>query len=181
MAATGPRGTTEWARYQIDREIDPRAVNVVFGFFLQGRGTAWFDDLRIAVDGVPIAQSAPHVGEPTTEQIEWLRANSVPFVTDRAGSGFDDLQPLKELIGNAKIVGLGEATHGTAEFFRMKHRILEWLATAMGYTIFSIEANMPESYRMNDYVLTGRGDPRELLRGMYFWSTFPRTQQICHG
>ena len=40
----------------------------------------------------------------------------------------------------------------------------------MGFTIFSIEANLPEAYRLNDYVLTGVGDPRLLLRGMYFWT-----------
>jgi erythromycin esterase len=170
MSATGPRGTNDWQRYEFEREIDPTAINVIFGFFLQGRGTAWFDDLRIEVDGRPIAQTAPFTGEPSADHIEWLRSNSIPFATERAGSGFQDLQPLKELIGGARVVGLGEATHGTAEFFRMKHRLLEWLATEMGYTIFSIEANMPESYRMNDYVLTGRGNPRELLRGMYFWT-----------
>src|SRR5262249_20926103 len=36
--------------------------------------------------------------------------------------------------------------------------------------IFSIEANMPEAYRLNDYVLTGKGDPARLLKGMYFWT-----------
>ena len=170
MSESGPRGSTDWTLYTIEREVAPSAINVVFGFFLAGAGTAWFDDLRIEIDGVPIAQNAPFGGEPTESQLEWLRANSVPFRTERAGSGFDDLQPLRSVIGKARVVALGEATHGTAEFFRMKHRMLEWLATEMGFTIFSIEANMPESYRMNDYVLTGRGNPRELLRGMYFWT-----------
>jgi hypothetical protein len=80
------------------------------------------------------------------------------------------MQALKQLIGNARIVSLGEATHGTREFFQLKHRMLEFLATEMGFTIFSIEANMPEAYRLNDYVLNGTGDPAELLRGMYFWT-----------
>jgi erythromycin esterase-like protein len=67
-------------------------------------------------------------------------------------------------------VSLGEATHGTREFFQLKHRMLEYLATEMGFTIFSIEANMPEAYRLNDYVLKGEGDPARLLSGMYFWT-----------
>src|ERR1051326_7644267 len=53
-----------------------------------------------------------------------------------------------------------------AQIFRM----LEFLATEMGFTIFSIEANMPEAYRLNDYVLNGNGDPAKLIRGMYFWT-----------
>ena len=67
-------------------------------------------------------------------------------------------------------MSLGEATHGSREFFQLKHRMLEFLATEMGFTIFSIEANMPEAYRLNDYVLNGKGDPAQLLRGMYFWT-----------
>src|SRR5215216_3686976 len=101
---------------------------------------------------------------------EWIRANAIRLTTTEAGRGFADMQPLKALIGNARIVSLGEATHGTREFFQLKHRILEFLATEMGFTIFSIEANMPEAYRLNDYVLNGTGDPAELLRGMYFWT-----------
>ena len=80
------------------------------------------------------------------------------------------MQPLKKTIGDARIVSLGEATHGSREIFQLKHRMLEFLATEMGFTIFSIEANMPEAYRLNDYVLNGTGDPAQLLRGMYFWT-----------
>src|SRR5437763_99183 len=101
---------------------------------------------------------------------EWIRANAIRLSTAEDGHGFADMQALKPLIGNARIVSLGEATHGTREFFQLKHRMLEFLATEMGFTIFSIEANMPEAYRLNDYVLNGTGDPAELLRGMYFWT-----------
>ncbi len=52
----------------------------------------------------------------------------------------------------------------------MKHRITRYLASEMGFTVFAIEANMPEAYRVNDYVLTGHGDPKALLDGMYFWT-----------
>jgi erythromycin esterase-like protein len=48
--------------------------------------------------------------------------------------------------------------------------MLEFLASEMGFSIFSIEANMPEAYRLNDYVLNGAGDPAQLLKGMYFWT-----------
>ncbi len=99
-----------------------------------------------------------------------IAAQAIRLDTVEAGNGFADMQPLKHAIGNARIVSLGEATHGTREFFQLKHRMLEFLATEMGFTIFSIEANMPEAYRLNDYVLYGRGDPKQLLKGMYFWT-----------
>ena len=102
--------------------------------------------------------------------VQWMREHAVPLKTVEAGHGFDDMEPLQRVVGNARIVALGEATHGTREFFQLKHRMLEFLATKMGFTIFSIEANMPEAYRLNDYVLNGNGDPAKLLKGMYFWT-----------
>ncbi len=100
----------------------------------------------------------------------WAKAHAIPLKTVEAGHGFDDMQPLKKVVGDAQIVQLGEATHGTREFFQLKHRMLEFLATELGFNIFSIEANMPEAYRLNEYVLNGTGDPSALIRGMYFWT-----------
>jgi erythromycin esterase-like protein len=102
--------------------------------------------------------------------IDWIRSHAVPLKTPEAGNGFDDMRPLRALIGQARIVSLGEATHGSREFFQLKHRMLEFLASEMGFSIFSIEANLPEAYRLNDFVLEGKGDPAQLLRGMYFWT-----------
>jgi TonB family protein len=100
----------------------------------------------------------------------WLAANAIRLNTVEAGHGFADMQPLKKIIGDARIVALGEATHGTREFFQLKHRMLEFLASEKGFTIFAIEANMPEAYRLNDYVLNGNDDPAKLIAGMYFWT-----------
>src|SRR6516165_9088410 len=101
---------------------------------------------------------------------QWIRAAAIPLATPVAGHGFDDMQPLKKVVGDARIVSLGEATHGSREFFQLKHRMVEFLATQMGFTIFSIEANMPEAYKLNDFVLNGNGDPAKLIKGMYFWT-----------
>ncbi|MHC4941235.1 MAG: erythromycin esterase family protein [Planctomycetota bacterium] len=106
----------------------------------------------------------------------WLEENAVAFKTVEAGNGFDDLAFLKKVIGDARIVSLGETTHGSREIFQMKHRLLEFLATEMGFSIFSIEACMPESYAVNDYVEFGKGDPKQLIRGMYFWTW--RTEEV---
>jgi erythromycin esterase len=111
-----------------------------------------------------------HQADPTPAQLDWLRSNAIEIKSVEAGTGFADLQGLKAVIGEARIVSLGESTHGTREIFQMKHRLTEFLASELGFTIFSIEANMPESYLVNDYVLHGKGDPKALLKGMYFWT-----------
>jgi erythromycin esterase len=104
------------------------------------------------------------------EIIAWLQSAAVPFATAQAGTDYDDLMPLKEMIGDARVVALGEATHGTREFFLMKHRVLEFLVKELDFNLFAIEATWPEANRVNDYVHTGEGDPAELLSGLYFWT-----------
>jgi erythromycin esterase len=108
--------------------------------------------------------------DPQQTEVEWVRTHAIPVKTCEAGHGFEDLEPLAALVGDARIVALGECTHGTREVFQMKHRLIEYLAARKGFTIFSIEANMPEAYRLNEYVRSGEGDPNRLIAGMYFWT-----------
>ena len=170
-------GSAGWTRYEFDFDVEPEAVAVLWGPFLKGGGSAWFDGLEITIDGLPLDDGQPPVfGEPSSEQLDWIRRAAIPLKGSAPGESYEDLRPLKNLVRNARIVALGEGTHGTSEFFRMKHRILEFLANEMGFTIFSIEANMPEAYRVNDFVLTGQGDPKALLKGMYFWTW--NTQEV---
>ena len=102
--------------------------------------------------------------------IAWIRQNAVPLSSVRPGTGFDDLRPVAPMVADATVVGLGEATHGTREFFQFKHRMLEYLVEEHGYRIFGIEANFPDCLPLNDYVLTGEGDPEALVHGMNFWT-----------
>lgn len=68
-------------------------------------------------------------GAPDPQRVRWLRKQAIPLTTAEPGSGFDDLRPLKRMIGKARVVALGEPTHGSREVFQMKHRLLEYLAS----------------------------------------------------
>ncbi len=92
------------------------------------------------------------------------------LATTAPGAGLADLEPMRAIVGKARIVALGEGTHGTREFFHLKHRMLEYLVTRMGFGLFAIEGGMAEARRLDDYVLTGKGDPKELLRSLRFWA-----------
>ncbi|MBS0196696.1 MAG: erythromycin esterase family protein [Planctomycetes bacterium] len=113
---------------------------------------------------------------PDTPATAWVKRRAIPFATSQAGHGLEDLHPLKAVIGDARIVALGEPTHGTREAFQMKHRLLEYLVEELGFSVFSIEANMPEAYALNAYVTEGKGDPKKLIAGMYFWTW--NTQEV---
>ncbi len=124
---------------------------------------------------IPGQQTAPQTPPPAETRAiqEWLGAHAIPLRAIQAGNGYRDLAPLKTVLKDARIVALGEATHGTREFFQFKHRMLEFLVTQMGFNVFAIEASFPACQRINDYVLYGRGDPAMALAGQGFrvWDT----------
>ena len=108
--------------------------------------------------------------DPEPPEGRWLQSNAAPLSQVDPLASLDDLEPLRQMVGDARVVALGEATHGTREFFRMKHRLLRFLVERMGFSAFAIEATWPEANRIDRYVRTGEGDPEVLLSGLYFWT-----------
>jgi len=166
----GLTGTTEWNQYSTKTFISEDANLITLDAFHNGEGKAWFDSVELYVDGEKYDPGSYVPWSATADQIKWLKENAVPLTSDSPGSDFSDLDQLKPLFENAEIVGLGEATHGTREFFEMKHRIVEWTAEQQDTVIFAIEANMPEARAINEYIRTGNGDPKELLAGLHYWT-----------
>ncbi|HLX16616.1 MAG TPA: protein-L-isoaspartate(D-aspartate) O-methyltransferase [Bradyrhizobium sp.] len=78
-----------------------------------------------------------------------------------------DLNPLLERIGSARIVLLGEATHGTSEFYRMRERITRELIVEKGFRFVAIEADWPDAARVDHYVRHFQYPPSE-------WTAFAR-------
>ena len=70
----------------------------------------------------------------------------------------DDYDALLDLVGNARFVLLGEATHGTHEFYAERARITRRLIEEQGFAAVAVEADWPDAYRVNRYV---RGEGRD--------------------
>ena len=75
-----------------------------------------------------------------------------------------DLKPLKKALAGTQIVGMGEATHGSHECFTWKHEMFKFLVEEMDYTVFAIEDGIYGANLINNYILTGQGDPRQILK-----------------
>lgn len=65
------------------------------------------------------------------------------------------LGALLDRVGNARLVLLGESTHGTSEFYRMRARITKELIERRGFDFVAVEADWPDAARIDDYVLGG--------------------------
>lgn len=77
---------------------------------------------------------------------------------------------LLERIGDARIVLLGESTHGTSEFYRMRARITKELIERFGFDFVAVEADWPDAARVNDYV---RGERQSSTVDFRPFSRFP--------
>ena len=75
-------------------------------------------------------------------------------------------------IGDARIVLLGEATHGTHEFYRERAFITRRLITEKGFAAVAVEADWPDAYRVNRYV-RGTGDDEESVDALGDFGRFP--------
>lgn len=137
-----------------------------------GFALPWAVALVACGDGVTSPEQQPDTTLPAipAEATAWLQGVARPFDGSHLSLPHDDLEFLRDVVGDARIVSLGENTHGTRDFFEMKARILRFLVEEMGFDAFAIEATMPEAFRLDDYVRTGVGDPAELLAGLYFWT-----------
>ncbi|MDQ3814896.1 MAG: erythromycin esterase family protein [Armatimonadota bacterium] len=78
-----------------------------------------------------------------------------------------DYDPLMDLIGDARFVLLGEASHGTHEFYRERAQITKRLIEEKGFAAVAVEADWPDAYRINRYVHgdSDDGSSREALSG----------------
>jgi len=73
----------------------------------------------------------------------------------------DDLAPLLERIGSARLVLIGEATHGSSEFYRMRARITQQLIRRKGFGLVAIEGDWPDVARIHRYVRSVADGPHE--------------------
>jgi len=87
----------------------------------------------------------------------------------------DDLDPLIDRIGDAHYVLLGEATHGTAEYYTWRTALSRRLIEEKGFSFVAVEGDWPDCYRVNRYVKgdTGAGDnAHEVLHAFSRWPTW---------
>jgi erythromycin esterase len=108
-----------------------------------------------------------------TEVYDWLQKNTINLKTIEAGSGFEDMMPLKAMVGDARIVSLGENNHLNGSFYKVKHRMVEFLVTEMDFTVFAIEAPFGCASKINEYLLGGDVIPQEALEELVYkvWRT----------
>ncbi|MCC2972139.1 erythromycin esterase family protein [Massilia sp. IC2-476] len=168
--ADGARGDSEWRNFSIRVPVEPNAEMVRVGTLLTGTGSAWFSDLKLVVDGeskvalaarrdVPIPPrpapsqtlladselALPATAVPTV-RAAWRRdvlAHRHP-IRSLFSDDFSDLAFLGPVLGDRRVIQLGESSHGVAEFNWMKVRLIKFLHEKLGYDVIAFESPMTQ-------------------------------------
>jgi erythromycin esterase-like protein len=84
-----------------------------------------------------------------------------------------DFDPLLALAGDAQFVLIGEASHGTHEFYRIRAEITKRLIREKGFAAVAVEADWPDAFRVNRFV-RGRGDDADAAEALAGFQRFPQ-------
>jgi erythromycin esterase-like protein len=68
-------------------------------------------------------------------------------------------EPVLEAVADARLVLIGEATHGTHEFYQTRSELTKVLVSRMGFNLVAVEADWPDAYRANRWVLDASTEP----------------------
>lgn len=94
------------------------------------------------------------------------------YVIEADTSEFKSFTSLTNFFLSKEIVGMGEATHGTQEFFKTKVEMFQFLVKKCGYKVFGIEASYGAQMYVNDYVKKGIGNIQEVMQYLDWpWGT----------
>ncbi len=135
-------------------------------------GESFWDFTQVTDDEVRDLLDTPTTGPAVERAVVPTPAEFVAAAAIDAPGGLPPTDVLDDLIGDARVVLIGESSHGTHEFYEARAEITKWLIEHKGFNAVAAEADWPDAYRVNRYVrglgsMSGDedGSPEEALRG----------------
>ncbi len=134
-------------------------------------GESFWDFTQVTDDEVRELLATPTTGI-GTRRIPPAPAAIIGGAAIDAPMGVPPAEALEELIGDARVVLIGESSHGTREFYQARSEITKWLIQEKGFCAVTAEADWPDAYRVNRYV-HGRGADTSADEALSGFERFP--------
>jgi erythromycin esterase-like protein/predicted phosphoribosyltransferase len=134
-------------------------------------GASFWDFSQVSDEEVRTLLATPTTGLTVAPAAE-TAADVIRRAAVDAPGGVPPREMLSELIGDARIVLIGESSHGTHEFYRARAEITKWLIDEKGFCAVAAEADWPDAYRVNRYV-RGLGEDTTAEQALRGFERFP--------
>jgi erythromycin esterase len=151
-------GDFDWTKVEGEVRVPAGAARAELRFVLFQDGEAWIDDVAVEPKGAPKGGDAKPRPALDLSVRSWLDANSVRVASLDLEAPLDDLAPLAARWKDARIVQLGENTHGDGACFEAKARLVRFLHERMGFDVVAFESGLWECDRANALLAAGRPD-----------------------
>jgi erythromycin esterase-like protein/predicted phosphoribosyltransferase len=115
-------------------------------------GESFWDFRQVTDEEVHRLLATPTTGASISSPAVRTPAAVIRSVAHDAPAGIPLRETLEELIGDARVVLIGESSHGTHEFYEARAAITKWLIEKKGFCAVAAEADWPDAYRVNRYV-----------------------------
>jgi erythromycin esterase-like protein len=160
----------QWGKVSAEKSFESYTSDrLLIAIIIAGHGHVFIDDFKLTIDGVEIRDDLPDFPEPSHSTLNSLNKESIPFTPGERLSG----DALLKMVGDARIVALGENSHGSATIFIVKLALIQVLIEKGGFTIFALECPQQEAKRVNEYVQGGTATKDEILTSLVYpaWKT----------
>lgn len=99
--------------------------------------------------------------------VQWLREQATSLTSLDPAASLEDLEPLRDIVGDARMVAVGESSHFIREFSLARHRILRFLVERCGFTVYALEFGFSEGFPLDTWVGgAGQDDDFDRLSGV---------------
>lgn len=88
----------------------------------------------------------------------WAKSKAIPVARLSMDGALDDLRPLRDAIGSARVVEYGEPAHGAREPLEFRNRLFRYLVEELGFTAIALESSLSQSRRLYDFVQEASAD-----------------------
>lgn len=129
------------------------------------------------IDAQPVISHADTVSN-NNPFINWAKDHALLLQNSDMAHGYADLEPLKNILGETRILALGEPAHGLHETVAFRNRLFRFLVENCGFTTIVLEAGLAETRLAADYIAGGDGTAEAAVRKQSIGDPTPETIEL---
>lgn len=125
--------------------------------------------MRLAAIAIALSCAVPASASDDSGFVDWARAHAVALPACAGMSQPAALDVLDAVVGDARVVALGEPAHGAHEPLAFRNCLFRYLVEQQGFTAIALETGLNESRHLQDYASGGEGDAQSIARRGFTW------------